>query len=617
MAFLISLFRWLLTLVLAVVFVALFIPTLVVSRVNATVLEPDFYIDQLREADFYNFLHDEVLPFALDEATENTGELAIDVSLVKEEALPLVREVFPPEWLQVQVERSVEEVVPYLNGDTDSFNLTVSLADRVETAGPVVKRTLREGAMFGRLYDDLISRAADEARKNTDILPFGLQATRQDLLIAVRTAVPKKWLLDQSDQVIDEVVPYLAGESEHFAITISFADRVDASAEVIKDLVRKGNTYQFLIDEAVTPAVKQNLGQLVQLPFGVSVSEEEVLSAFKQVVTEEWVLVRMDDVLDTGVDYLTGRTDTLELNIPLADRKVVALEVLNDLADSKLETLMEALPVCTMEQMQQLSVSLDSIPTCRPPGITYSQAKGLLGIDIDQAIQQTIGEVVPDQWLYTEDQMRLTVGQDSWELVQQAREWVSQGITYTDADLRNDLDADSEKMLDDILDITRNGFTFTDADLREALVEGSSQGEDQLEQFDQMRDYLKQGRSYLSFLPFLLIVLLVTIGFVGGRGWWGRLRVASGVLTIASLIVFVAVSVGTSRVEAHLLDFTPEGDIPAVMLDKAKEMAINLAQDFLGGLRTQARTYLVVSAALFVGSMIGGSLLRRKKQPRT
>ena len=63
--------RRIMAVILAVVFLILFIPVLVILRVNATAGNPGFYADQLRRADIYNFVHSDILPYALERKYPN------------------------------------------------------------------------------------------------------------------------------------------------------------------------------------------------------------------------------------------------------------------------------------------------------------------------------------------------------------------------------------------------------------------------------------------------------------------------------------------------------------------------------------------------------------------
>ena len=54
-------------LLLGVLFVPLLLVTLLVLRVNDTFLSADFYVAQLRKADLFNFLYDDMLPASVEE----------------------------------------------------------------------------------------------------------------------------------------------------------------------------------------------------------------------------------------------------------------------------------------------------------------------------------------------------------------------------------------------------------------------------------------------------------------------------------------------------------------------------------------------------------------------
>ncbi len=115
------LLRRIVAVLLAVVFVALFIPMLVVFRVNDTVGNPDFYNDQLRRADIYNFIYTDVAPAALDSAASG-GALSrggLDLSWAGPHILTIAKSTLPPEWLQTQTEQGINAVVPYVLGDTE------------------------------------------------------------------------------------------------------------------------------------------------------------------------------------------------------------------------------------------------------------------------------------------------------------------------------------------------------------------------------------------------------------------------------------------------------------------------------------------------------------------
>jgi hypothetical protein len=83
-------FRRIIALPLALIFIILSIPVLLFFRVNGTLGNPDFYNEQLRRADIYNFIYDDLLPAALAEANfaGDISEAGIDISQLKPYVIP-------------------------------------------------------------------------------------------------------------------------------------------------------------------------------------------------------------------------------------------------------------------------------------------------------------------------------------------------------------------------------------------------------------------------------------------------------------------------------------------------------------------------------------------------
>ena len=120
---------------LALTFIILFIPTLVFLQVTDTLANPEFYNNQLHQADIYNFLYDDVLPAALEEAEVGMDDASgLLITQNKSHIISMVEQTLPPEWLQTQVELVINEVVPYAWGDTEHFKVNIPLKDRAETA---------------------------------------------------------------------------------------------------------------------------------------------------------------------------------------------------------------------------------------------------------------------------------------------------------------------------------------------------------------------------------------------------------------------------------------------------------------------------------------------------
>lgn len=227
-----------------IIFVILFIIVLVVTHVNGTVGSPGFYNDQMRQADIYNFIYDELLPTALDEIeTDYSPDMPIDISNIKDELISATRKILPPEWLQDQVETATNAIIPYFVGDTDYFTYTLVLKDRVEAAADIIKDDILHGDAFISIYDDGMSYLADEL---FDELPEDLTLSKAEIEDSLRTVVSQGWIISQLEAAIDSVVPYMTGDSNHFTITINLQDIYTNDA--LLDLLGVGN--EAFLDEA-------------------------------------------------------------------------------------------------------------------------------------------------------------------------------------------------------------------------------------------------------------------------------------------------------------------------------------------------------------------------------
>ena len=250
-------------------FVILFSVVLLITQVNSTFANPGFYNDQLRRADMYNFVYDKALPAALDEVEEDKpSDIPIDITNIKDEIVSSARKIAPPEWLQAQVETATNTIIPYFLGKTDRFTYTVAFKDRVTTAAQVIKSDMLQGDTFTRLYDDGISYAADKMLENLDKVPYSITLSKEQVENFLRAAAPSDWVSSEAAAAIDSVTPYATGDSDHFTITIQFQSRIDPIAAATLELLKGQETYNYLLDEIITPIVLENIGTSVNLGYG-------------------------------------------------------------------------------------------------------------------------------------------------------------------------------------------------------------------------------------------------------------------------------------------------------------------------------------------------------------
>ena len=114
-----------------------FLFLLLLNNFSDKMLSSDFYIDTIAGEDTYNRIYDEVL---LDEElVDTTRDLLGDIQVVsQEDIVMLLRQIVPPEYLQSEVERSIQRTVDYFNEDRATLELYIDLGPPLDKIKPVL-----------------------------------------------------------------------------------------------------------------------------------------------------------------------------------------------------------------------------------------------------------------------------------------------------------------------------------------------------------------------------------------------------------------------------------------------------------------------------------------------
>ena len=134
-----------------------------------------------------------------------------------------------------------------------------------------------------------------------------------------------------------------------------------------------------------------------------------------------------------------------------------------------------------------------------------------------------------------------------------------------------------------------------------------------MSELDRIRDMLSRAWLVRLVIFLLWVVLLLAIGFLGGRNWWSRLAWASAVLSISAAIATITYTVildavvpglVTSWREEALRDANP-GPTMALVVDKASATVQLVADSFLGGkVRSSSVALVIVGVIAFLGSLV-------------
>lgn len=651
-------------------FLLLFV-TLVIFRINGTFLNPDFYPEQLREANIYEFVLVDALTSALDEARDVTvGSIEqesqsigieknplVTSGLTTEDIVGSVNRAIPPEWIQSTIEEVFDEFGHYLTGGRDEFSTTVRVGERVTTIVEEFKALTRKSDAYNLLFDEAVEPAVAKAVENR--LPLDMDIAAERLVESVQKIVDPDWVQVQMEAVLDEVTPYLVGETDTFTINIDLSDRAEIAVTEIKGLLREANAYEIVYSSIVRPALKDQVGDNFEIPLNqvitIEVTVDEVIDALKRVAPPEWVQQQTEQVIDDTTAYLVGGADEFETTINLVDNKREASIVLEETVEVKVRSQLPKLPRC--EDASESPASVESlIQGCIPSRLSVEEFLDSPLIDFGAIVDQTILEPIPDEVTYTDQDIHANLrgakAEETLDRIDFVRAVLKTGWTYSDADLRNDVRRvdedwretgadDPAEAIDDVRGFLSDGYTFTDRDFRELIDRDSapSGGESILgggtpsAQLDVGRGLFRLARSLRWILVLPLVILLAAIGFLGGRGWDGRSIWAGGALLLAAALIIlmagpifeIATNDTTETLRANVIaevlgPADGEGDFSnttALAINKSFDLGIKVVDDFLRGVAGSALRLALIALLMIVGAVFWDDMVRTVQRIRT
>jgi len=602
--------RRFLALLLIPVFLVLFLATLLVFRVNDTFLEASFYSETFETLDVFNFVYDEGIPFALEEAVESGAfdpdDVPFGIDVTPSVVTARVKAVLPPKWVEENVLAVIEAAIPYLTGATDEFDVAVSLDERIEAATVVIKEIILEAAIHQYIIDTVIEEQLS-GKDEIEGLPYGLTLGKAQITDGIVRVIPEAWLKEQLTDIIDDVTPYVLGQSDTFTITIPLKERATDAIEVVDDWVQAsldGGAYDYLMSKQIVPVIQETLAGGGVLPVEVSFTDEEIVEAIGVLLPPEWLGARVSEAIDEIGPYLTSETTGFTLVLPLPDR--------TEVASGLVELIWDALPTCSAAPLLEFLQSPSSLPECRLP-ISYQQLKDGIGAGFLQAVEDDIAGQLPADVTITDMQIFDTVGENTPVEIEDVREILRDGYTFTEVDLNNLIleQASSSREGRELLEVIENvrgylrdGFNFDEADLQAELGSEVDFG-----MFDDIRGYVGLGLDYLVWLVVFPLFVVFLIGVLGGRRLESRLTWMGATLLIAGGLAAVALG-PVAEFGFEIGDDYTRGGMPPAFVPMVLETRLALQDSFLAPVASQSAT----AAASGMGLMLLGLTLGGKKR---
>ena len=619
------------TIPLGVLLVVELLVAAVSLQINESLLNPEFYIDELRKADIYDFVLIDLSSSAVDEIRALDGESLpeglernplVVSGLSTQDIVSSLNAAIPPEWVQAQVEEFLEEVGHYITGDRDEFEVTVVAGDRVMILISELSLLISKADGYNLLFDELVAPAIRDLP--TQELPFGERLDNEEMISSVRRIVPPEWIQVQVEAALDEVAPYVVGRRDAFEINVQLSDRVEIALAEVKELLRSADAYDLLHDEVIRPAVKDGLGDSVELALGLEATSDEILAGMRRAAPPQWLQAEFDRIIDGAGPFLSGKENELAVQISLVDTKRAWLNELESLFSRKLRDAVQRLPECEGGVLSLPTASGSQLPECVPPGLTAAQILDILEVGLVNDVEASVLTEIPDVITFTDADLRqalANLGLGDPGFLDMVRIRIRDGWTYTHQDLREDLlEQDAWwaiNRLDEVRTILSDGWTYTSADLQEDLTRGGN--DDTLQQFDRLRNTLGTVRSlrWLIYLP--VAGGLLGISFLGARSWRARaawagvfLVAVSAIAVVASLqMVDILVEPRLEALRQSFGDAVSNGDLALtrqLAADKALEIAESAARSFASGLAYKSLVFMAFGVVL-VGISLSWSTL--------
>ncbi|MBI4220536.1 MAG: hypothetical protein HY682_10355, partial [Chloroflexi bacterium] len=597
---------------------------LLVVLVAATVLRtfdratsPEFVKSELVKVDAYGFLYGDVLDSAADQLVGDRlealpGGLAeftfADPEKAKSVILAAIKETFPPEYTQEQAEAALDELLPYLRGETDSFAVRPELDDRARASVSAITKAIDDLDLATQVIDRAVGPNLEQALQQFSIGGAKISVTPERVREIAHRIAPEEWVNQQIGNALTEIVAWLTSDQDSFTIRVQLADRVPAARQEIEALLREAEFTDFLFDSVVKPRLQQAIGSVAALSYGINITDAEMTAALEKAAPREWVDQQLSGIIDVLAAYIAGSSDRLSFAVPLADRREATIAALAGLAETKLRQVTSSLPVCRTAGDAATAASQLAglrLPSCTPPGVDTKAIIDALIPRLKGDLDRIVGGNFPQTISFDRALLEAQLGKDAFASIDQARELIGGGLTWSDQDIVRSIAGNDGRSLDseDLRKVFNHDFAFTEADLLNNLSDGD------LQQFQSGRSTIRTVLS-LGWLTLLLPILLAAIiGVLGGRRWPSRLAWGAGSLFVTGVIVWVALSIAYGRIQPQVHQAIvdsfvdePNADVRRLALTAVEKVEV-IVDDIAAGATGYPRTWAIIGIIGVAGSV--------------
>jgi hypothetical protein len=400
------------------------------------------------------------------------------------------------------------------------------------------------------------------------------------------------------------------------AVTITAVNNTAANPNFYNNLMTEADMYNYVYDSVLPTALDEiDTTDTADLPIDIATLHDEIVVAAEQVFPPSWLQQQFESVTDVLIPYVVDYEPDFTYNFSVKDRMDDVGQAIKDniLAGSTLlsvyDDVVSYIAGYYYENLPALppdvNITRNEIEIALCEALTPAWLKAQLGTAVDQVIPYLSGDrnyfdvSIPIQQQVTDETLLKLLGLGNEGYLDEARAWLGDGWTYTQNDLYADLTAESVQDIQDVRGWIHNGYTFDQDDIRDKMLDDSNG----LQDFDDVRSVIDTGRMWLWALWVVVFLILIGIGFLGGRGWKTRAAGPLVILFFVSLVMFLGVMLTwTQWGETEMRNAMPNPSeyqgVEAAMMVKADELAVDAAGSFIGNMQD---TYMYMMIASGVG----------------
>jgi hypothetical protein len=398
------------------------------------------------------------------------------------------------------------------------------------------------------------------------------------------------------------------------AVTVTAVNNTAANPDFYNDRMVQADMYNYIYD-AVLPAALDEVdtGEASDSPVDIATLHNEIVAAAEQVFPPSWLRQQFESITNVLIPYMVdnepGFTYTFTVKQQMDDvgqaikDKILHSAAFTDMYNEFIVYMSENLYEDMGDVPTEAGITQHDVEVTLKLAVNQSWLVSQAENAMDEIIPYMIGDAsqftvyIPVQDVVTDELLLILLGPGNEEYLDEAREQISLGLVLTEEDVFGGLGED----IDDMRDLLSDKVVFTQADLLDAMFENPQDAEG----FDDVRYWISTGRSLLWVLWVVPFLLLIGIGFLGGRGWKTRAAGPLVILFFVSLVMFLGVMLTWGQWgEAAMQDAMNPSDyqgVAAVMLEKADEVAVDAAGSFVSNMQDMYMYMMIASGVGLAG----------------